>query len=160
METVELAQTSEKEEDVKYKKLKCRYSFYLFSKTNPIRLLCWNIITSDYFESVVLTLICVASLKLAIETYYLLNPVDLATTIFFWVDLFITCAFSLEFLIKAIGYGFIFEEDSYLRDSWCQLDFFIVIASIIDISLPQVNIPMIEIEPKIFQILLKKQEKI
>ena len=84
-------------------------------------------------------------MKLAIETYFLVNPVETATTVFYWVDLFFTCAFSLEFLIKAIGYGFLFEEGTYLRDNWCQLDFFIVVASIIDTSLPEVNIPMVKV---------------
>ena len=133
------------EEDKKFIALKCRYSFYLFSKKNPIRLLCWSIIISDYFEAVIITLICSASLKLAIETYFLLNPIQLATDIFYYADLFFTISFTLEFLIKSIGYGFIFDGGSYLRDSWSQLDFFIVAASLVDISIPNVDIPMIKV---------------
>ena len=125
--------------------LKCNYSFYLFSKKNPIRLFCWSLIKSDYFEAIVISLICLASLKLAIETYFLINPIQLATDIFYYADLFFTISFTLEFLLKSIGYGFLFDEGSYLRDSWCQLDFFIVVASIIDISIPNVNIPMIKV---------------
>ena len=140
-----MAKAEETEEEKKFKSLKCNYSFYLFSKKSKIRLLCWSLITSDYFEGVIISLICFASLKLAIETYFLVNPIDTATEIFYYVDLFFTVAFSLEFLFKAIGYGFAFEEGSYLRDSWCQLDFFIVAASLIDTSIPDVNIPMIKV---------------
>ena len=144
-DSIELAKTEETEEDKKFNALKCNYSFYLFPKKSSIRLLCWSLITSDYFEGIIISLICLASLKLAIETYFLINPIDTATEVFYYADLFFTISFSLEFLFKAISYGFVFDEGSYLRDSWCQLDFFIVVASIIDISIPQVNIPMIKV---------------
>ena len=84
-------------------------------------------------------------MKLAIETYFLNNPNDLATEIFYYADLFFTISFALEFVLKAIAYGFILEPGTYLRDSWCQLDFFIVAASLIDMAISQVNIPMIKV---------------
>jgi hypothetical protein len=40
--------------------------------------------------------------------------------------------FFVEFLIKSITLGFIFDEKSYLRDSWNCLDFFIVSTSMFD----------------------------
>ena len=40
--------------------------------------------------------------------------------------------FITEFLIKSISLGFVWDYNSYLRDSWCQLDFFIVIISIME----------------------------
>lgn len=140
------------EEDRKFRALKCQFSFYLFSKKNPVRKFCWSLIKSDYFEAVVITIICLSSLKLAIETYFELNPIQLATDIFYYADLFFTILFTLEFLLKSIAFGFLFEEGSYLRDSWCQFDFFIVVACIIEISIPNVNIPMIKVL-RLFRIL-------
>ncbi len=61
------------------------------------------------------------------------------------LDTFFTIFFALEALMKAIAYGFALETRSYLRDSWNQLDFFIVCASLIDLSVSQINIPMIKI---------------
>lgn len=47
-----------------------------------------------------------------------------------------TVIFLLEALIKIIAYGFLTNgETSYLRKSWNQLDFFIVIVSIVELAL-------------------------
>ena len=43
--------------------------------------------------------------------------------------------FILEYLIKSISLGFALDHKSYLRDNWSQLDFLIVIFSIIDMSI-------------------------
>lgn len=37
--------------------------------------------------------------------------------------------YSLEMIIKIMGLGFVFNEGSYLRDSWNTLDFVIVVSS-------------------------------
>ena len=41
--------------------------------------------------------------------------------------------------------GFCWEKNSYLRDSWNQLDFIIVVFSILDASVQSINIPFIKI---------------
>lgn len=51
------------------------------------------------------------------------------------VDYTINGIFITEFLIKSISLGFFMDHNSYLRDSWCQLDFVIVFFSIIEMSL-------------------------
>lgn len=48
-------------------------------------------------------------------------------------------------LTKLIASGLIMDEMSYLRDSWSQLDFFIVNASIIDMSLSGYDIGVVKI---------------
>jgi len=53
--------------------------------------------------------------------------------------------FIFEMLFKLIAMGFIMDEGSYLRDSWNQLDYFIVMSSIVDMSLTGVDIPIIKI---------------
>ena len=40
--------------------------------------------------------------------------------------------FMLEFLFKLVALGFVMDNGSYLRESWNQLDFFIVMTSLID----------------------------
>ena len=145
IEEEDLTKQSISEEEKKYKKLSCKYSFYLFSKNHWIRKLCWGIVSSNYFEAVIISLICLAAFKLAIETYYLLETDPLVENVFYWVDFFLTIAFSLEFLLKTIALGFVFEENSYLRDSWNQLDFFIVLASILDLTFSEFNVPMIKV---------------
>ena len=141
----ELTKQSVPEEESKYNKLPCKYSFYVFSKKNIVRSICWTIITHKLFETLILMLISCAALKLAIETYYIIHPNEEATSVFYWIDIFFTITFSIEFLMKSISYGFIFDPESYLRDHWNQLDFFIVVISILDLSLSYFNIPMIKV---------------
>ena len=47
--------------------------------------------------------------------------------------------------MKIIAFGFFFDDNSYLRESWCQLDFFIVLCGLIDASSTDINIPIIKI---------------
>ena len=56
-----------------------------------------------------------------------------------------TVCFALESLLKAFAFGFIMDTNSYLRESWNQLDFFIVVTSLIDASLTNVDLPVIKI---------------
>ena len=48
-------------------------------------------------------------------------------------------------IIKAISMGFVMNRGSYLRESWNQLDFTIVIVSWIEFSVAGVEIPVIKI---------------
>ena len=50
-----------------------------------------------------------------------------------WVFLFV---FTFELLAKVFAFGFIALPDSYLRDSWCQLDFVVVTLAWIPILIP------------------------
>jgi len=51
------------------------------------------------------------------------------------VDLFFNWAFIVEASVKIISMGFIMDYNSYLRDSWNQLDFIIVSFSIVEMVL-------------------------
>ena len=46
-----------------------------------------------------------------------------------------TWLFFGEFLIKSITFGLVLDENSYLRDNWCKLDFVIVAISMTDVAL-------------------------
>jgi hypothetical protein len=46
---------------------------------------------------------------------------------------------------KIILYGFVSDSDSYIKDSWCQLDFFIVATSILDMSLTNLNLSFLKV---------------
>ena len=83
-------------------------------------------------------LIFLSSLKLATDTYMTEDdyPSDhILIKISTNVDNFFTWVFFGESMIKIIAVGFIMDEASYLREGWSQLDFFIVVTSLIDFSL-------------------------
>lgn len=44
--------------------------------------------------------------------------------------------FTAELLVKVVAYGFLFHEEAYLRDSWCQLDFLVVTLAWLPIIYP------------------------
>jgi len=59
--------------------------------------------------------------------------------------MFFTTAFALESAIRATALGFALDQGSYLRETWSQMDFFIVVISIIDASFSSINLPVIKI---------------
>ena len=46
-----------------------------------------------------------------------------------------TYLFVSECMLKTVSLGFVMDSGSYLRESWNQLDFFIVFTSLLDIAL-------------------------
>jgi len=56
------------------------------------------------------------------------------------IDLVINSIFIIECIMKIIAYGYIMDQGSYLRDIWNTLDHFIVLISIVDMSLSGSNI--------------------
>jgi hypothetical protein len=81
-------------------------------------------------------LIALNSVKLAMDTYFLkAEPDEMPVIIGNYVDTFFNICFAIECFFKIIGLGFTMDDGSYMRESWNQLDFFIVVTSLIDMSL-------------------------
>ncbi len=59
--------------------------------------------------------------------------------------MFFTIFFAIEATLKALALGFILDQQSYLRESWSQLDCFIVISSLIDIIVEGVDLSVVRI---------------
>ena len=51
----------------------------------------------------------------------------------------------MEAAMKIVAFGWFLDENSYLTESWSQLDFFIVCCSIVDMSFSGINLPFIKI---------------
>ena len=60
---------SEIQEQAFFAGVECEWSFFLFSKENRFRILCYRLTKHPLWENVVLALICVSSVKLATDTY-------------------------------------------------------------------------------------------
>ena len=92
-----------------------------------------------------LIIVC-SSFKLAYDTYITNLPSDnIQQVISNEFDIFFTFFFTFEAMLKIIALGFVQDEGSYLRESWSQLDFFIVCASLIDFSVSSINIPVVRV---------------
>ena len=85
-------------------------------------------------------------MQLAFETYIqdLSKDDPIQKTNIFFGKVF-TYLFFLEFLFKLVALGFVMENGSYLRESWNQLDFFIVATSMIDDMVPSSDIAALKI---------------
>ena len=96
-----------------------------------------------------MVLIIAGSIKLVVETY-LSSTTTSATvlTIFEYVDLFLTVAFTLECVMKILRNGFFVSPTSYLSDPWSVLDFIIVITSLIDLAVQSIDLPILKVAKK------------
>ena len=61
------------------------------------------------------------------------------------MDIAFNIIFAMEAVVKIIAMGFFMDKGSYLTEPWNVLDFFIVVASLIDMNLESVDIPAIKV---------------
>lgn len=128
-----------------YKDVYCEKTFFYIPKKNPVRKLCAWISSHEYFETIILTLIILGSLKLVVETYIDTDQVNMTTIILSRMDLGFNILFTIEMFVKVMRNGFIIDEGSYLRESWHMLDFFIVCSSWVDIAVEGIDLPFIKV---------------
>lgn len=129
-----------------YEGVECERALFFIKKSNPVRILIYKGTQWHGFETMILIIIILSSIKLIGDTYILNEPesspfVKVSNAL----DLFFIIFFAFESLLKSIANGLVFEKGSYLRESWNQLDFFIVVTSIIDLSFDNIDLPVIKI---------------
>jgi len=122
----------------------CKRTFYIFSKENFVRRFCMALMHHPWFENSVLIMIAVSSIKLGIDTY-ITDTESTSYLISKKIDMGINIFFTIEMMTKIISLGFFVDDGSYLRESWNILDFIIVIASLLDMSVSSINLGFIKI---------------
>ena len=112
-----------------FKKNNCEDSLFLFSQSNGFRIFCMQLINHSLFDKFILLIIILSTVRLILDTFlggYLMALIfDICDTVF-------NLIFLIEAIIKIIALGFAFDEGSYLRDHWNQMDVIIVLCSFID----------------------------
>ena len=112
-----------------FKKNDCEDSLFLFSQSNNFRILCMKLINHAIFDKFILFIIILSTTRLILDTF--LGGYKMA--LFFDVcDTVFNLIFIFEALIKIIALGFAFDEGSYLRDNWNQMDAIIVLCSFVE----------------------------
>ncbi|CDW83739.1 cation channel family protein [Stylonychia lemnae] len=134
------------QKNILFKGIECQRSLYIFSQSNPLRIKIYEMVTNTKFETFILLVIVFSSIKLIYDTYTQDfsddNPlVDISAKF----DYVFTTIFTMELMLKCAAFGFAMDTNSYLRESWNQLDCFIVITSLIDALFSNVNLPIIKI---------------
>lgn len=108
-------------------------TLFLFTETHPIRHACVAMMSSPWFERVILCAIIVSSIALAIDT----PLTDPNSTLAFFLgnmDIAFTILFTAEMVIKLVSVGMVMGPGSYLRSGWNMLDCLIVCASILSLA--------------------------
>lgn len=109
--------------------------FGCFSPENPFRQFCAKIVGHQHFETFIITLILVSTILLIFENP-LSDPNGKKAHVLKSLDICMTVLFTLEMILKIMVAGFICNgKNSYLLDSWCQLDFLIVVIAILNLSM-------------------------
>lgn len=132
--------------EILFENITCFKSYFIFSKSSLIRVLCYKISSSNAFENCILGMILLSSIKLVWDTYILNYPADsIEQVISLYIDIFFTTVFLIEYLVKSISMGFVLNPGCYLKDNWNKIDFTIAILSLIDLSTSSINIPSIKV---------------
>lgn len=104
-------------------------SMFIFSSTNPIRVVAHNIVNYAYFEPFIMTIIVASSISLAAEDPVLEDSEWNMVLNYF--DYAFTLVFTVEMLLKVIDLGIMLHPGSYGRDFWNLLDAIVVICALI-----------------------------
>lgn len=114
----------------------CEDSLFLFSQTNPIRVLSSKIVSNKYFEQFTFIMIILSSIKLIVDTYQDESWTGTTFLVFLNVlDYIFNGYFLLETTLKVITKGFIFPKNGYLREYWAIMDMSIVVSSTFEMIL-------------------------
>lgn len=112
-------------------------SLCIFAHDNCLRVFLKNVIENPYFDGFVYHVIALNSLLLALDVPVLKDNYQVDTIRF--LLMIISIMFILECVIKVIVMGFIFGENSYLRDNWNRLDFIIVLFGVVTLILENIQ---------------------
>ena len=102
-------------------------SLFFFNSDNKIRIKIQKIVFHRAFTLTIDILIIINSIILVLDTLknlYLISN---------YLNLCFTLIFTIEFILKIISFGFVLEKNSYLRDPWNWIDFFVVITGLISL---------------------------
>ena len=107
-------------------------SLFIFKSDNPFRLKLQYIVSLKLFSAAIIVLIILNSVFLIFETIPKLERLGKIS------DYIFTILFTIEFLMKIIVYGFVLDDNSYLRDPWNWLDFIVIITGLMSFF-PTIN---------------------
>lgn len=137
---------AERVERMMYDGIECENSWYIFNKKNKLRRLIVSITKNKWYNGFIMFLIGASSIKLAVNSYLVNYSVDsIEVKLSDNIDIVVNVLFLIECINKNIACGTLMDEGSYLRDNWNRLDLFIVITSMIDMCLANVDIPALKV---------------
>ncbi|XP_025029510.1 voltage-dependent L-type calcium channel subunit alpha-1S [Python bivittatus] len=118
-------------------------SFFIFSPTNKIRVLCHRIVNATWFTNFILLFILLSSISLAAEDP--IRAVSFRNKILSYFDIGFTSVFTVEIILKMTAYGAFLHKGSFCRNSFNILDLLVVVVSLISMRLESSTISVVKI---------------
>ncbi|XP_001368057.3 voltage-dependent L-type calcium channel subunit alpha-1S isoform X1 [Monodelphis domestica] len=118
-------------------------SFFIFSPTNKIRVLCHRIVNATWFTNFILLFILLSSISLAAE-----DPIQadsFRNKILGYFDIAFTTVFTIEIVLKMTTYGAILHKGSFCRNYFNILDLLVVAVSLISTGIESSAISVVKI---------------
>lgn len=118
-------------------------SFFIFSPTNKIRVLCHRIVNATWFTNFILLFILLSSISLAAE-----DPIraeSFRNKILKYFDIGFTSVFTVEIVLKMTTYGAFLHKGSFCRNSFNILDLLVVAVSLISMGFESSAISVVKI---------------
>ncbi|XP_040193668.1 voltage-dependent L-type calcium channel subunit alpha-1S isoform X1 [Rana temporaria] len=118
-------------------------SFFIFSPTNKIRVLCHRIINATTFTNFILLFILLSSISLAAEDP--IQPDSFRNKVLSKLDIVFTAIFTTEIVLKMTTYGAFLHKGSFCRNSFNILDLLVVGVSLISMGIESSAISVVKI---------------
>ncbi|XP_038604664.1 voltage-dependent L-type calcium channel subunit alpha-1S [Tachyglossus aculeatus] len=118
-------------------------SFFIFSPTNKIRVLCHRIVNATWFTNFILLFILLSSISLAAE-----DPIraeSFRNQILGYFDIAFTSVFTVEIVLKMTAYGAFLHKGSFCRNYFNILDLLVVAVSLISMGIESSAISVVKI---------------
>ncbi|XP_062067230.1 voltage-dependent L-type calcium channel subunit alpha-1S [Lepus europaeus] len=118
-------------------------SFFIFSPTNKVRVLCHRIVNATWFTNFILLFILLSSAALAAE-----DPIraeSVRNQILGYFDIAFTSVFTVEIVLKMTTYGAFLHKGSFCRNYFNILDLLVVAVSLISMGLESSTISVVKI---------------
>ncbi|KAM3936077.1 voltage-dependent L-type calcium channel subunit alpha-1S [Leptodactylus fuscus] len=118
-------------------------SFFIFSPTNKIRVLCHRIVNATTFTNFILLFILLSSISLAAE-----DPIrtdSFRNQILSYFDIVFTVIFTTEIVLKMTAYGAFLHKGSFCRNYFNILDLLVVGVSLISSGIQSSAISVVKI---------------
>uniref|UniRef100_A0A4W5M2F8 Voltage-dependent L-type calcium channel subunit alpha-1D n=1 Tax=Hucho hucho TaxID=62062 RepID=A0A4W5M2F8_9TELE len=118
-------------------------AFFIFSKTNPIRVGCHRLINHHIFTNLILVFIMLSSVSLAAE-----DPIrnfSARNIILGYFDYAFTAIFTVEILLKMTTYGAFLHKGAFCRNTFNLLDLLVVGVSLVSFCIQSSAISVVKI---------------
>nr|XP_055023196.1 voltage-dependent L-type calcium channel subunit alpha-1D isoform X1 [Misgurnus anguillicaudatus] len=118
-------------------------AFFIFSSSNPIRVLCHRLINHQIFTNLILVFIMLSSVSLAAEDP--IRNLSARNIVLGYFDYAFTAIFAVEILLKMMAFGAFLHKGAFCRSYFNLLDLLVVAVSLVSFGIQSSAISVVKI---------------